>query len=282
MANGPPLALTFFAVPALAALAVAGFGSFLRPFGIILESWRQTVDLLRYRYRLALYAFGFFAVQRLAAPLISFFPGTRLWVAVALAVLVKALVVSALAHVAYRLHRGLILGEWDRGLSFGAGERRMALYVLLTWVVVTMVGNSPIPAPPSVPHFFVLPLAVTVWTADLVLKGLLALTGPAASLDDATPLWRSVRSAFQEPSGIFSLVVMVRLIMEIFSQAIWVLSRVFPDRPIFAGTIICLSVVGETVIFLLAEFALVIALTRTWEDLYEPDTRRAAHNLDWL
>jgi len=275
------LVLVIMGAATLIGVAVA-WSSWLRPLGIVVEGWRQTANLLRRRSPLPLYVFGFLGAQRLAPLLIASRPAAAPWVAVVLLVLIKALVVYALAHVAYRLHRGLIYGEWDRGLTWGERERRMALYVLFAWTIATIVGNLPIPAPPSVPQLLVTPFALGLAIATFVLKTFLALTGPAASLDDPAPLRQSVKSIFREPVGIFCLVASIALMMEILKQVFGLALRASSAVTLLHGAVVGLSLLAEALVFIVAEFALVIALTRTWEDVYEPETRSAAHNLNWL
>jgi len=274
-----PFIVTIIVLLALAALGVAAGVSAPAPYGIIRESWRQTLDVFRYRSLLPLFAFALFFVQ-IAAPLaINLYPPENQWVAAAFLVLAQALVTYALAHVAYRLHRGLIYGEWAAGLSFGARERRMALYVLASWFFVTILSHLPIPAPPLIAPAVAPILGAALWLQAFVVKVLFALIGPAASLDDPKPLRRSIASVWREPAAIFAIVVIVQLTLTFLNAVFSLATGASLGLAILRGGI---TLLATTFFYILSEFALVIVLTRVWEDQYEPETRYAAHNLNWL
>jgi hypothetical protein len=277
----PPFqfAVMIFVLLGLAVLGVAAVLSRPGPYGIILESWRQTIELLRYRRRLALYAIGFFIIQQASPPLVALYMSPKLWVGAGILFCVQALVIYALAHVAYRLHRGLIYNEWKEGLTWGDRERRMALYVLASWLVLAILGHMPIPVTPRVSPIFVSIIGKTIWILTFVLKVLLALMGPAASLDDPKPLRRSISSVFRQPVAVFSVVIMIRLIVELMNQAFAMATGESMELLILRGAS---TLIATTFVFILAEFALVILVTRIWENRYEPETRHAAHNLNWF
>lgn len=274
-----PFDVTIVVLLGITALGVAAVLSPPKPYGIILESWRQSVALLRFRSRLALYVLGLFIIQLGAPLLIALHPPKNLWVAAGFLVCVQSLVIYALAHVGYRLHRGLIYHEWQAGVSWGARERRMALYVLACWIVTIALGRLPIPAPALVGPVWTSIIGAVMWLLTFVVKVLLAMVGPAASLDDPNPLRRSIASVFREPVAAFSLVTMIRLGVELLNQAFDLL----PAEPLGLAILrAAITLFAATFAYILAEFALVILLTRVWEDRYEPQTRYAAHNLNWF
>jgi hypothetical protein len=274
-----PFDVTIVVLLGIAALGVAAVLSAPKPYGIILESWRQSVDLLRLRSRLALYVLGLFIVQLGAPLLIALHPPKNPWIAAGFLVCVQSLVIYALAHVGYRLHRGLIYNEWQAGVSWGARERRMALYVLVSWFVTIALARLPIPAPPFVGPVWMAIIGAAMWLLTFVVKVFLALVGPAASLDDPKPLRQSIASVFREPVAVFSLVMMIRLGVELLNQAFGLL----PAGPLGLAILrAAITLIAATFAYILSEFALVILLTRVWEDRYEPETRYAAHNLNWF
>ncbi|MDR3424158.1 MAG: hypothetical protein P4M13_03640, partial [Alphaproteobacteria bacterium] len=98
-------------------------------------------------------------------------------------------------------------------------------------------------------------------------------------LDDPKPLRRSIASVYLEPVAAFSLVMMIRLGVELLNQGFGLL----PAEPLGLAILrAAITLVAATFAYILSEFALVILLTRIWEDRYEPETRYAAHNLNWF
>ena len=279
--NGAPFDALMLALFCLALISATGVLSELRPFQIVGQGARQCLQLLREGNRLPLYAFVFLTFQELAPSFIAAH-GVQLWTAIGIVILVKSLSVYALAHVAYRLHRGLIYKEWVKGLSWGRQERRMALYVLLGWSLVTLAGNFPMPAAFHRGPTSDLLAGVMISISVFILKTFLALIGPAASLGDPKPLRRSISSVVREPAGIFSLVALIRLMLELLRQAFGLATGALAGFEIGQWLIMLASQGAMMFLFVLSEFAVVIALTRTWEDHYEDETRHAAHNLDWL
>lgn len=271
-----------FDLVVLIVVGVATAVSGLRPYGIIAQSARQAIDVVRFRSRLALVALSLFVLQAAAPRLIVRFSTSNLWGVVAILFLVEALSIYALAHVAFRLHRGLIYGEWRQGLTWGGRERRMAIYVLCGWALVTVIGHLPIPAPPWIAPALAPLFAAALSVCAFLAKMLLALMGPAASLDDPKPLRRSISSVAHEPAGVFAVVAMMRLMLALLTLVFGLVVEMSSGVAIARWGAVGLSLVAATYVFILSEFALVIALTRTWEDHYEAETRYAAHNVTWL
>src|SRR5271165_5196705 len=279
--NGVPFDALMLGLFCLALVGATGVLSELRPFQIVGESARQCLQLLRDRSRLPLYASGFLTFQAVAPSFIALHR-VQLWIAIAVVILVQALSVYALAHVAYRLHRGLIYKEWAKGLTWGRQERRMALYVLFGWSLVTLAGNFPVPAAFHRGPTLHLLAGVTISISVFILKTFLTLIGPAASLGAPKPLWRSIASVVREPAGIFSLVALIRLMLELLRQVFGLAMGALAGFEIAQWLIMLASQGAMTFLFVLSEFAIVIALTRTWDDHYETETRHAAHNLNWF
>ncbi len=277
-----PLAMLMFVLVALAAIAIAAAVSGLRPFDILRQSARLAPEIARLRPRIALSAVGFYSAQQIAPPVIVRYVSSNLFVTLALIVLVQAASVYALAHVAYRLHRGLIYAEWRPGLSWGRRERRMALYVLSGWALIGFISRAPALAPFRFTPAAALLVGAAVSVLALFVKVALALMGPAASLDDPAPLRRSIASAAREPAGVFAVVAIAQAMLTLVSLAFGLIDEWASGVAIAAYGVAALSVIAATYVFAVTELALVIALTRAWEDVYEPETRYAAHNAMWL
>jgi hypothetical protein len=271
-----------FVVLCVGALGVVAFFSGIRPYGVIRESWRQTFLAARDHTRLVVWALLAFSALEIANPLIVRFLRVDPRIVALTLVLVQGVVLYLLAHIAYRLHRGLIYREWRPGLTFGRRERRMALYVLFAWALTAAIGHAPVPASPSVPPELGWAIGLALSIVAFAIKVALALVGPAASLDDPAPLRRSMASLRREPAGILTIVVAIVVMLQIVEQAFRLGIEAFADVRFLPWMVAPALAIAFACVFILAEFALVIALTRTWEDVYEPETRHAAHNLDWL
>src|SRR5450631_3547142 len=125
-----PLELIIVTLLVVMTLGFAAWHSMPAPYNIFAESWRQAIELLRRRPKMALYALVLFVAQLAAPLLIAHYAQKHSWVAAGLLICVQALLIYVLAHIACHLHRGLIYREWKEGLNFGPRERRMALYVV--------------------------------------------------------------------------------------------------------------------------------------------------------
>lgn len=273
----PPVvaALTLLA---LTILLVAATRSYERPYNIIGESWRQTILLLRARPQWLSYAFFLYLVQMILSALLFSAPISVLS-KIASSIAVQAVVVFALAHIALRLHRGLICDEWPRFPLLGARERRMALYVLLCSAIIGVAGHLPLPVI-SAEISAILGNLVSVLI--LLTHAALATCGPAASLDDPQPLRRAIASFRRAPVTVLTVVFVFQFIGETIGQILTVAYHFSGDAWIVGLLSRPVTLLAQTFFFAMSEFALVILLTRIWENQYEPETRYAAHNLGWV
>ena len=269
------------ALAGIIGLAIAGFFSSPRPYNIVGESWRQSVACLRARPILFAYAWGLFALQEIMPLLLSYAPWPQAWQLLAILLAIQTAVIYALAHVALRLHRGLILGEWAPGVTWGRRERRMALYVVLVWLAISALRHVLIPAPPTISEAAFQYLAAAIAFLSFLAKAALVLTGPAASLDDPRPLSRAVRSFLREPVAILLIVLAIGFLGDIANDILRLFVRPLSASLMFQFALDLVVVSMMAFVLFLSEFAIVIALTRIWEDHYEPETRRAAHNFTW-
>ena len=274
-----PVELIIVALGFVATLGLFAWRSKPAPYNIFAESWRQAIELVRRRPKLAIFALLLFLGQLAAPLLIARYAPKHSWVAAGVLVGVQALLIYVLAHVAYRLHRGLIYGDWKQGLNFGTRERRMALYVVAGWFVVAVLARLPVPTAPFIHPILTSAIGAGLSLLAFVVKVFLSLMGPAASLDDPTPLRRSLTSVAREPVAAFAIFTMIYLSVFLLNQ---LFNLIAIRMPTLAGLSAALALSATTFFFILAEFALVILLTRVSEDQYEPETRYAAHNLNWF
>jgi hypothetical protein len=79
--------------------------------------------------------------------------------------------------------------------------------------------------------------------------------------------------------AIFAIVVIVQLTVAFLNAVFGLATGASLELAILRGAI---TLFVTTCFYILSEFALVIALTRVWENHYEPETRYAPHNLNWL
>jgi len=266
---------------ALVGIGLGAFFSSARPYNIIAESWKQTLATVRCRPRLFAYAWGVFAIREAALFALSSTQWPSVWLFIAARAALQAFVIYVLAHIALRLHRGLILGEWAPGVTVGRRERRMALYVVLCWLIVGALTYPPIPPPPLLSAMAFKSVGLVFSCLAFLAKAALALTGPAASLDDPKPLTRSVRSFAREPVAILLIIVALEFMVDTSGEAIGLFLRAYLDSPTIRLILEPFVLALMAFVLLFSEFALVIALTRIWEDHFEPETRAAAHNFNW-
>ncbi|MDE2579133.1 MAG: hypothetical protein KGL46_10030 [Hyphomicrobiales bacterium] len=276
-----PIELALVAVVLLAGVAVAAFFAPARPYNILRESARIALRLIAQRPLLYLFALALFIVQQ-AAPLAlaqAFALGE--WTPIVIGAVLQGALIYVLAHIAYRLHRGVIFREWKPGVTWGRAENRMGLWVLGGWAAVAALRNFPIPPPPVLSLTTAQIAAGIVVVLVFVLKAALALVGPAASLGDPAPLSRSIASFRQEPASVLAIIIGIGLAADLGVSLIFMLPQHLPKDMLVDLAIRALLVCLMTFVFVLSEIALVIALTRIWEDHYDSDTRNAAHNFDW-
>ena len=265
---------------AVAGLFVAAFLSYERPYNILRESWRQTIVLLRNRPKWLVYAFGIYALQAALSSIVFSAPISVIS-KILLSIVVQASAIFTLAHVALRLHRGLICNEWQSSLIAGVRERRMALYVLACWVIFGILGHLPIPSPPSIAPKWSIVLGFGVYLLVLTAKAALMSCGPAASLDDPQPMRRAIVSFRRAPVAMLTIIFTVGFLAETVGQVLEV-ANYFSGHAWIVGMLSRpIILLAQTFLFAFSEFALVILLTRIWEDHYEPQTRYAPHNLSW-
>ena len=263
--------ILIFIALCVGALGIAAILSAIQPYGVIRESGRQMVLAARNHTRLVVWALVAFSALEIASPLTARYVRIDPRIVALTLLVVQGVVLYLLAHIAYRLHRGLIYGEWKAGLTFGRQERRMALYVLFAWALTTVIAHAPVPAPPHISPELAQAIGIALWVAAFATKVLLALVGPAASLGDPAPLRRSIASLRQEPVGILSVVVMIALMLQIVEAAFRLGTGALAGFQFLPWMCAPPLVVAFTCVFVLAEFALVIALTRTWEDIRAGD-----------
>ena len=275
-----PNEIALVALAAILGLGIAGFYASPRPYNILAESWLRAVECLRRRPALFAWACGLFAAQEIAPLLISHAPAPP-WSLYAALLVAQTVVIYALAHVALRVHRGLILGEWAPGVSWGRREHRMAMYVVLCWLAIGAFRHILIPAPPAISPAAFQYAGAVIALLSFVMKAALALTGPAASLDDPRPVSRAVRSFVRQPVGVSLVVMTIGFAADLANEAFKLFLRPLSDSPLFQVSLDCVVVGLMAFLLLLSEFAVAIALTRIWEDHYEPDTRSSAHNFNW-
>ena len=273
-----PSVITVLVLLALAILLVAATRSYERPYNIIGESYRQTVLLLRTRPQWLFYSFVIYLVQMIL-PIGLFSAPISVVGKIAGSIVLQALFIFVLAHIALRLHRGLIRDEWPSFPISGARERRMALYVLLCWAIVGVVGQLPFPV---ISEDISAVLGTLVSLLTLATKAALATCGPAASLDDPQPLRRAIASFRRAPVTVLTVVFVFQFIGDTIGQVFAVADH-FSGHAWIVGLLSRpVTLVAQTFFFAMSEFALVILLTRIWENQYEPETRYAAHNLGWV
>ena len=109
----------------------------------------------------------------------------------------------------------------------------------------------------------------------------LALVGPAASLDERRPIRTSLRTALREPISVLVIIIGVSLqigfVVELANLALSHCQDISILRYLAPPIVWAFM----ALVLFMSEFALVIFLTRAWEDRYEADTRGAAHNFRW-
>jgi len=275
-----PSEIALVALAGIIGLALAGFYASPRPYNILTESARRTFECLRRRPALFAWACGLFAAQEVAPALISYLPAPPLAIYAAL-LAAQTVIIYALAHVALRLHRGLILGEWAPGVTWGRREHRMAAYVTLCWLALGAFRLILIPAPPTISQAAYQYAGAVLAFLALVMKAALALTGPAASLDDPRPISRALRSFMRQPVALLLIVVAVGFFGDLGNDAFKLFLRPLSPSPVFQVALDVVVIGLMALLLFLSEFAVALALTRIWEDHYEADTRGAAHNFGW-
>ena len=157
----------------------------------------------------------------------------------------------------------------------------MAVYVVLCWLAIGAFRHILVPAPPSISVAAFQYLGAVIGFLSFVMKAALALTGPAASLDDPKPLSRAIRSFARQPAALLLVAVAIGFFGDIANEVFKLFIRPLSPSPIFQVSLDILVVCMMAFILFVSEIAVVIALTRIWEDHYEPDTRAAAHNFNW-
>ena len=275
-----PSEIALVALAGVIGLALAGFYASARPYNILAESARRTFACLRERPTLFAWACALFAAQEAAPPLLSYLPAPPLAIYAAL-LAAQTLVVYALAHVALRLHRGLILGEWAPGVTWGRREHRMAAYVTICWLALGAFRMILIPAPPTISLAAYQYAGAALALLAFVLKAALALTGPAASLDDPKPIARALRSFARQPAALLLIVVGIGFFGDIGNDVFKLFLRPLSPAPAFQIGLDIIVIALMALLMFIAEFSVALALTRIWEDHYEADTRAAAHNFNW-
>jgi len=279
--SSPPIEIALIYLVVLIGIAIGGFFSSSRPYNILAESWRQALATTRYKPWLFFFAWLIFAAQEMmphATFLVSWSSG---FVQVAALVLFQAIATYLLAHIAFRLHRGLIHDEWVPLIPRGRYARRMALYVVLCWAVIGLLKHPPLPLPP-VPHERTFQAVVLFcYGLGFVATAALAVVGPAASLDERRPIHTSIRTALREPIAILVIIISISILISLVVEGLNFALGLYPDLPMLRLAAAPLIWGFMAFILFMSEFALVIFLTRVWEDRYEEDTRRALHNFNW-
>ncbi len=276
-----PTEIALLSLFGMICVAVAAAFALERPYNIVAESWRQTTSLLLRRPSLFFAALAIFALRAVLSFGLMRAP-VNVLSKFAINIILQACIIIALAHVALRLHRGLIRNEWLSVFTSGRREWRMAFYVLCCWALLGVVGGLPLPAPPMVSKDMAGLMGVSLSMIVVFLKSALLLGGPAASLDEPHPLRRALDSFRRAPVSMFALILITGFLGDTIGETMNALrffthgSQVvfFLSRP--------LVLFAQTFLFALSEFALVILLTRICEDRYELETRNAAHNFNWL
>lgn len=277
----PSIEISLIIFVILVGIGVLGFFASSRPYNILGESWRQTFATIRRRPGLFLAAWLFFAIQETVPPatFLIAWPFGLLQVGVLL--VFYATMTYLLAHIALRLHRGLILGEWSPLLPTGARARRMGFYVLLCWAVIGLLKHPPLPNSPLSHDLIMRGILLSSSALSLAATVGFAVVGPAASLDERRPIRTSLRTALQDPVSLLVIIIgvsmQIGLVMEVARLALSNYSQI-GDLRMLAAPIVWAFM---ALILFMSEFSLVIFLTRVWEDRYEEDTRNAAHNFNW-
>ncbi|QEN85715.1 hypothetical protein FZC33_05635 [Labrys sp. KNU-23] len=279
----PPLpievSLVIFVI--LVAIGIAGFFASSRPYNIFAESWRQAFVTILRQPGLFLAAWLIFAIQELVPPLSFLVAWPSGLVQIGALVAFHALMTYLLARVALRLHRGLIHGEWRPIIPTGARARRMGFYVLLCWAVIGMLKHPPLPSSPMPYEQLVRGAVLLSYALGFLATAGLALVGPAASLDERRPIRTSLRTAWREPISILVIIIGIGLqigfVMEGANLALSHYPQIGELRLVAAPIVWAFM----ALVLFMSEFALVIFLTRVWEDRYEENTRDAAHNFNW-
>ncbi|MFC2251035.1 hypothetical protein ACETRX_15515 [Labrys portucalensis] len=276
-----PIEVSLIIFVILVAIGIAGFFASSRPYNIFAESWRQACVTIIRQPGLFLAAWLIFAVQEVVPPLSFLVAWPSGLVQIGLLVAFHALTTYLLARVALRLHRGLVHGEWRPIIPTGARARRMGFYVLSCWAVIGLLKHPPLPGSPA-PHEQLVRGAVLLsYALGFMATAGLALVGPAASLDEPRPIWTSLRTAWREPISILVIIIGIGLQIGFVMEGANLLLGHYPQ--IGELRLVAAPVVWAfmALILFMSEFALVIFLTRVWEDRYEEDTRSAAHNFNW-
>ncbi|MDZ5454223.1 hypothetical protein [Labrys sp. ZIDIC5] len=277
----PSIEVSLVVFVILVGIGIAGFFASSRPYNIFAESWRQAFATILRQPGLFLAAWLIFAIQELVPPMSFLVAWSSGLVQIGLLIAFHALTTYLLARIALRLHRGLILDEWRPVLATGARARRMGFYVLLCWAIIGLLKHPPLPNPP-VPHEQLVRAAVLLSYALGFMATIgLALVGPAASLDERQPIRTSLRTVLREPISMLVIIIGISLQIGLVMEGANLALSHYPqigDMRLLAAPIIWAFM---ALVLFMSEFALVIFLTRMWEDRYEEDTRNAAHNFNW-
>jgi hypothetical protein len=275
--------LAFSIIIIVISVAILGRAWFseIRPFDILRQSLLRLPAFVRSRWRLSLtillacllLPFGSLVASGLIRPPVLRTGAGLIW---------QGLFTALLALIAIRIHRGLIKREIIDGLRFGPRERRMAAYVVGVWLAMTILKLIPIAALEAGAPFAVARILEALATPlTILLTAALVLVGPAASLDDPTPLRTALASFRAQPFAILAIVLLTQLMWGLGGLALAVVATgVGLDSPLQLVTI-GLSIALIAAVFIVSEQALAMALTRVWVNVYDEDTLGRDYNADW-
>ncbi|PRH89228.1 hypothetical protein C5L14_01135 [Labrys okinawensis] len=277
----PSIEVSLIIFVILMAIGIAGFFASSRPYNIFAESWRQAGMTIIRQPVLFLAAWLIFAVQELVPPMSFLVAWPSGLVQVGLLIAFHAMTTYLLARIALRLHRGLIHDEWRPVFPTGGRARRMGFYVLVCWAVIGLLKHPPLPGAPVAHEQLVRGAILLSYALGFMATAGLALVGPAASLDERRPIRTSLRTALREPITLLVIIIgislQIGLVMEAANLALSRYPQIGGFRLLAAPVVWAFM----ALVLFMSEFALVIFLTRVWEDRYEEDTRNAAHNFNW-
>lgn len=275
------LALSIIVIVVSVAILGRAWFSEIRPFDILRQSLVRLPGFVRSRWRLSL----MILLACLLLPFGSLVAGGLIRLPAlrtGAGLIWQGLFTALLALIAIRIHRGLIKREIIDGLRFGHRERRMVAYVIAVWLAMTILKLIPIAALEAGAPFAAARILEALTTPlSILLTAALVLVGPAASLDDPTPLRTAISSFRAQPLAILAIVLLTQLMWGLGGLALaLVATGIGIDSPLQVVTI-GFSIALIAAVFIVSEQALAIALTRVRLNVYDEDTRGRDYNADW-
>ncbi|MHB2169112.1 hypothetical protein [Alsobacter sp. R-9] len=275
------LALSLIVLLATAGILLRAWFSPIRPFNIVSVSVRQATVFIRQQWAVAL----FLMLPTFATPfggIVASLSTTSTPLRFLIALLWQFVCAAGMALVAIRIHRGLVKRERGNRILLGRREARMIGFVLTALALIVAIRLVPFLADGIVGG---LPLRLIELGSNLaawVVTISLCYVGPAASLDDKAPV---AASLFSFRTEVFATAALVIVLQGINSTAFFAIGALLS----LSGINVLILTIASLIItlllwmtFIISENALVIALTRIRENVYESDTRGRDYNADWF